>query len=124
MGGTCDTNASNSEIAIAVLTIPQTINTNNMTGTITYIYHTHESSCYQTCGKSLTKGLYTASGSANEHWYVSCPTHDTIMTWSTSTANSERYCANYYDSVNGKCPKSVLICGRADGELTGATITY
>ena len=52
MGGTCSDTASSTQIASAVLTIPQTITTNNITGTITYNYHNHSDSCKRVCGST------------------------------------------------------------------------
>lgn len=115
MGGTCDTDASNYEIATAVLTIPQTINTNNMVGTIKYQYHYHNenSSC---CYKKPTTGTYYydgEDGSGNGASVFIC--------------NNCGYVYRGYSDRTGDthiCNSALYNCGYNNGQLIGAIITY
>ena len=113
MGGTCDVDADNSEIAAAVLTIPQTINTNNLTGTIEYQYHTCSSNCYSAACTGTMK--YVSGGgynddNGNHHYFHRC-----------DKCGNTGYSGN---SGSYGCGKKNKICGYSDGQLIGATISY
>lgn len=115
MGGTCSSTASNSQIAAAVLTIPQTINTNNLTGTITYEYHHHTDSCYRTCGSTSFRGSAQVNGQG--------------MTRNGWVCNNCEWCiygplGENAPSKPSACPNNINLCGYTDGQLIGATITY
>lgn len=122
MGGSCDTDATNSEIAAAVLTIPQTLTTDNLTGTITYEYHTHDSSCYKLCNN--TTAQHNRDGKDLED--------NLFKTYSCTVCGADMYTMKYdsngnYVSTSGNttiCKNSVLICGYTNGQLIGATIIY
>lgn len=109
MGGTCDADASNSEIAAAVLTIPQTINTNNMTGTIVYEYHYHKGGC-----------LYVCPGTKERKWCV-----DGVDSGYYSCVCD--VCGYHHDGNYGDgdpCGRSWYTCGYSNGQIIGAKITY
>lgn len=117
MGGTCEADADTSGIAAAVLTIPQTINTNNLTGTITYQYHTHQSSCSYKCTSNSWKNIsFYSSGSAgqNDIYSANCAA---CGRYSRDTWANFEY--GYYT-----CGATVYTCGKTEGQLVGATITY
>ena len=108
MGGTCSDTAANAQIASAVLTIPQTIATNNITGTITYNYHNHSDSCKRVCG------------STSFHW----------ETWSypgleypCAVCNSCGTGYSYAEPAGG-CKNTLIVCGYSEGQLLSATIKY
>lgn len=112
MGGTCSNNASNSEIATAILTIPQTINTNNMTGTITYQYHHHESSCVGSCGGRLQYS-HSKPNQNGDYWnYYNC------------SICGKQYSAYDMGTQPTVCTATTYTCGHTDGQIIGATITY
>lgn len=115
MGGTCNTDASNSEIAAAVLTIPQNLTTENMTGTIIYEYHSHETACSQTgtCGGHIRLNrVPQADGSELQN--PICTSCGYI--WGGSAL----------DLVGTSCTRQVTkyTCGYTDGQLISATITF
>ena len=113
MGGTCSQNASNSEIASAVLTIPQKITTNNLTGTIEYQYHHCSDSCYRLCGASNWQQngqVWENGGATGEfHWYCG--------TCGRSTGNSR-------ETPSYSCTNKIKKCGYSDGQIIGAIIKY
>lgn len=111
MGGTCDTDANNSEIATAVLTIPQTINTNNVTGTITYQYHYHVPGCQKAC-----TGEMKGQGKGTNQWG-----QDVYITKCNTCGNEKETYANL---AGEQCGKIYYICSMSEGQIVSATITY
>jgi len=115
MGGTCATDASNSEIAKAVLTIPQTISTNNLTGTITYNYHSHTTNCstVSKCGGHIYLKEQTGSNGGTSRNPI-------------CSGCGHIYSGHELDLVGTSCARQVTkySCGYTEGQLISATITY
>ena len=116
MGGTCSDSASNTQIAIAVLTIPQTMNANNLTGKITYNYHYHSIACPH---NTLTwvDVVWDGKTSHTMQYYRCSSGHQyAVSTWTSGNADK---------SMNGvTCPQCGYKCGYTDGQIINATITY
>lgn len=113
MGGTCSNNASNSEIATAILTIPQTVNTNNLTGRITYQYHYHHSSCAISGNYYEYDTMYHSDGTFTS--FFRC---DNCGAETSYNSNYQWNPANYTTHTCG------YRCGYSEGQIIGATITY
>lgn len=111
MGGTVTDDSMNG-LAKAVLTIPQTINTNNMTGTITYQYHYHESGCVGSCSGRLN---YSHSKPNQNGDYFN------VYYCSICGKQYEAYDMGAQPTV---CTAITYTCGYTDGQITGAIIEY
>lgn len=110
MGGTVSDD-SMSGLAAAVLTIPQTITTNNLTGTITYEYHHHDNTCYCDSTSFTNMGTFET---------VIRPGVEGVgIHWKCNK------CGNNFDMALNASPKCTKqICGYAEGQVVSATITY
>lgn len=111
MGGTIIDDSMNG-LATAVLTIPQTINTNNMTGTITYQYHYHESGCVGSCNGSLNYSHNERNESGDYYNIYYC------------SICGNRYRAYDMETQPRICTATTYTCGYTNGQIISATITY
>lgn len=116
MGGTV-LNDSLSGLATAVLTIPQTVNTNNMAGTITYKYHHHTNSCYSGCNGTL---YFAYGGNVGSDQYV----YRNVFKCNVCGAKWWDYDNDAPQSYTSPCPQGGYTCGYSEGQLIGAEIIY
>ena len=115
MGGTV-TNDSISGLATAVLTIPQTITTNNLTGTITYKYHYHTSTCPHNTLTWYDVGWDGKTSHCIQYYHCSSGHNYEVSSWTSGAADK---------GLNGSaCPQCGYRCGYSNGQIIGAEITY